>query len=181
VAAAQHIRGSFSGVLGSLFFPALFLLAYDTGGRSGVIWSLEWADYRPEIPAVLFRAERQKQRRDQLIKISEQTKTAIERIKAPERRLIFDLGRGWQMRYYYVKKCLKAAGLPHGRNDQLKRIRKTTLSMMHSLGGDATAQAGHSSDAVTRKHYLDISNQKQAADLLLRPTISGNDSQLRLF
>jgi integrase len=181
VDAAGHIQGNFSGVPGSRFWPALFLTAYDTGGRSGAIWSLVWSDYRPAISAILFRAEIQKQRRDQLIKISGQTAAALEKIRTPERNLIFDVGRCSQMRYYYVRKCLKKAGLPHGRNDQLKRIRKTTLSIMHSLAVASPPQAGHSSDAVTRRHYLDLSNQKQAADILPRPNLASNDPQLRLF
>lgn len=41
VQAARHVQGMFSGVPGRLFFPALFLVAYDTGGRSGAIWQLE--------------------------------------------------------------------------------------------------------------------------------------------
>lgn len=117
--------------------------------------------------------------RDQIVKVSEETAEAIDRIRWPERRLIFDLGRCDQMRYYYVRKILKAAGLPFGRNDQLKRIRKTTLTEFHSRGGDAACQAGHTSDATTRRYYLDPRHQLQAADVLPRP--SANSGQLRLF
>jgi integrase len=179
VAAARHVQGFFSGVPGSLFFPALFLVAYDTGGRAGVIWAMRWTDYRPDGPALLLAAEYQKNRREQLLRISNETAIALEKIRSPERELIFDLGRCSQMRYYYVKKILKAAGLPCGRRDQLQRIRRTTLSLFHEMGGDATAQAGHSSDVTTRRHYLDTSNLIQAADILPRPMLS--DRQRRLF
>jgi len=180
VQASRHMQGNFSGVPGALFFPALFLVAYDTGGRSDAIWSLCWSDYDERSCSMRFRAERQKHRRDQILRISQQTADALEAIRSPVREAIFALGRSSQMRFYYVKKCLKAAGLPRGRNDQLKRIRKTTLTACYELNVDATAQAGHRSDATTRKHYINPLNRVQAADVLPRPLI-GDDAQLRLF
>ena len=180
VAAAREMSGEICGIPASLFFVALFLVAYDTAARSGAIWSLAWTDYRPDLPGLLFRAEVQKQKADQLLKISEQTREAILRIRRPIFPRIFMWPLSESMRYYWVRKILKLAGLPHGRRDQLQRIRRTSLTMFHNLGGDATRQAGHSTDAVTRKHYLDPSQQVHAADVLPRP-IFPDDRQLRLF
>jgi integrase len=185
LAAGRECRGVICGIPARLFYPALFLTAYDTGGRAGGLWSLRWQDYDERGPILLFRAgipgQTMKQTSDLVIRISDQTAFALLRIRKPEREMIFPWDKSPPMRNYYIHKILIAAGLPHGRRDQLQRIRRTTATMAHNLHVDATAQLGHTSDVVTRRHYLDMSNQKQAADVLPRPTISSNDPQLRLF
>lgn len=176
---SRGVEGEISGVPAGRFWTALILTVYDTGCRSGAAWALRWADWQP--PTLLFRAETQKQRADQLLRVSQQTADAIEAIRQPARDLIFTWDRCPMLRYRRVAEIFKAAGLPHGRHDCLQRVRRTTATLMHRAGGDATAQLGHSSSAVTRRHYLDTAGQLQAADLLPRPVVPMPDRQSRLF
>ncbi len=170
VEAARQVSGERCLIPAGKFWSALFLVAYDTGARAGAIWSLEWTDYRPDTLALLFRAEKQKQRCDQLLRVSQQTADALGAIQGIySQRMIFPWDRAECQKSYHIKTILATAGLPHGRHDQLQRIRKTTASIMHALGADATAQLGHSTDTVTRKYYLDTVNAQQACDVLPRP------------
>ncbi len=173
ISAAQNVKGRIGGIPAGSFWPAFFLTAFDTGARWSPLWALEWKDYRP--PYILFRAEHSKSRKDQSLKISGQCIEAIEAIHKPERRIIFDHPFSCRARYNHVRKIFIAAGLPHGRRDLLQRIRRTTATLMHRRGADATAQLGHSSDAITRRHYLDASNDVQAADVLPRPLLSNDN------
>jgi integrase len=179
VAAGRGAAGEISGVPARLFWPALFLVIYDCGCRSGAAWALRWVDWSP--PALLFRAEHAKQRSDQLLRVSQETVAAIEAIRRPSRDLIFAWPYCPDHRFRRVRAIFKAAGLPHGRHDQLQRIRRTTATLMHRAGYSATTQLGHSSDAVTRRHYLDTSEDVQAADILPRPVVLAQDRQTRLF
>jgi len=151
------------------YWPALFICAYDTGARAGALLALEWADFDPSTPSLLFRAEHAKTRVDQLLRISGEAAAALETIREPPRPRIF--GGIYAKRAFYsrLRRVFVAAGLPSGRRDLLQRIRRTTATLMHRYGADATAQLGHSSDSMTRDHYLDPTAELQAVDVLPRP------------
>ena len=168
IAAGQQ-RGTICNIPKRLYWSSLFLVLYDTGCRIGSARQLLWTDYHFDPPAILFRAETQKQKADQLLKVSQQTVEVLEALRKSEREKIFPWPYHPTSIYNHVKRIFKAAGLPHGRRDLFQRIRRTTLSLMHQAGGDATFQAGHSSNAVTRKSYLDPTGTRHAADLLPRP------------
>ncbi len=169
IEAAKSTPGWHQGIRRSRILLAIILVAYDTGQRGGTIKRLLFSDIRPDIPAILFRAGLTgKQRHDQLLRISESTLEAIEAIREPEREFIFYTVMCSATWYSQIRKTLKRAGLPFGRRDQLQRIRRTTATLMHRAGGDATMQLGHSSDAITRRHYLDTSADLQAVDLIPR-------------
>lgn len=180
VEATGAVSGESCGVPLSLLFKGLFLVAYDTGARarSRAMWLLEWRDIRPSIPALLFRAENQKQRNDQLLRVSWQTAYALEDIRQPERQFVFPWDRAECQKYAWIKKIMAIAGLPNGRHDLLQKFRRTTATMMYRAGGNATTQLGHASEAVTRRYYLDTSADLQAADILPRPTIADSRQAL---
>ena len=167
--AAGKVKGDINGIPARLYWTCLFMVLYDTGARQGAARSLRWEDYQPDIPALLLRAETQKQKTDQLLKIANDTAAVLETIRKPERELIFPWPFHGAYFYAHVKRILNAAGLPNGRREQCQKIRRTTLSLMHARGGDATMQAGHSSSDVTRKSYLDTTGAKHAAEIIPRP------------
>jgi len=181
LAAGRDVPGEISGVPSRFFFCALFLCAYDTGGRATALMALEWTDYAPAVPSLLFRAETQKQRADQLLRISPEAADALETIRQPARTRIFGGLCCRRSLYYRLHSIFQSAGLPDGRRDLLQRIRRTTATLMHNRGADATRQCGHSSDAITRRYYLDSSDSLQAVDVLPRPVLPIPDSQRRLF
>ena len=169
VEAARGSAGLIAGISASLFYPCLFRMAYDTGARASAIFALRWMDYWP--PQVVFRAETQKNKADHIVKLSAETQAAVQAIRAPPRDMIFPWPHCHRLKYIRIKSIFKAAGLPHGRRDLLQRIRRTTATLMHNNGGDATWQLSHSSDAITRRHYIDPRGQVQAADLLPQPPL----------
>jgi integrase len=179
LAAARGTTGSIAGIPASLFFYCLFVLAYDTGARSGAIWALAWTDYDP--PLIIFRAEHAKNKADQILRVSAETVRALAEIRFPERTTIFPWPFSVPYRYRRLKAIFAAAGLPNGRRDLMQRIRRTTLTLMHNAGGDATLQAGHSDPRITLQHYIDPSGRPQAADILPRPVLPMADRQRRLF
>lgn len=183
IAKLLEAAGGMAGMVGRIpakrFWPALFLVAYDTGARSAAIWALEWCDYQP--PYLLFRAETSKQKSDQLLKISRQTADALYAIHLSAEQFMFPWPGCRRVKYLRIKAIFKTAGLPCGRRDLLQRIRRTTATLMHNAGGDACQQLGHSSDAITRAHYLDPRDSKQAADILPRPTLALDSRQQMLF
>ena len=181
LAAARGTTGKVGSVPASLFWPAFFLVLYDTAARASATWALTWKDWTTGTDALLFRGETQKQRTDQLLRVSRQTAAALEAIRFPPRDLIFFWPGCRRVKYLRIKAIFRDAGLPCGRRDLLQRIRRTTLTLAHRLGVDATAQAGHSSDAITRQSYLDPSGQLQAADVLPRPILPTADPQRLLF
>lgn len=53
-----------------------------------------------------------------------------------------------------IKEAWGLAGLPHGRRELFQKVRRTTINLGLRAGIDPSQIAGHSSRAVTRKHYL---------------------------
>lgn len=143
------------GIPGSLYWPALILLAYDSAERATALLSLRWRDVRGR--HVVFVAETRKGgRRDVLREIGDDTAEALEAIRMG--RSDSDLVFPWPLSYTYVwrslERILKKAGLPHGRRDKFHRIRRTTASYYAAAGGSAQILLDHASPATTRK-YLD--------------------------
>jgi integrase len=79
---AAIIPGNVDGHLACRWWPALLLLAYDTGLRIGAIMALEWRDL--ETRWLYVRAEVQKQLADQRFGLHPDTITALKRIRPAE-------------------------------------------------------------------------------------------------
>lgn len=182
IKAAMGAEEDVCGIPASFYWTANFLISYDTGVRTRALWNIETCHL--QLPAIVFPPENMKNRKGQVLRVSPSTAKAIERILKPTRQILFPEPWCAATRYRNVKAFLTAAGLPHGRHDMYQRLRRTTGTMTHNAGGDATAQLGHSTDAVTRQSYLDQSNNVQAADLLDHPwadSIMESDPQQKLF
>lgn len=177
--AARGTAGLIGQVPAPLFFSAIFLVFFDTGARAGAVWALRWDDWH--YPALLFRAEHAKERADQILRVSDQTADALERIRRPTRDIIFLWPFCRRLKYNRIRSIFIAAGLPHGRRDLLQRLRRTTATLMHRAGGNASLQLGHADPSMAARHYLDLSGELQACDLLPRPTLPSADRQRRLF
>ncbi len=176
--AARSQTGFIDGIPAGSYWFAFFLTAYDTGARASALWALQWSDWRE--PFFLFRAETQKQRADQMLRVAPDTARALAAIRRGT-GLVFPWPLKRRAKYNRIRRIFRDAGLPHGRKDLLQRIRRTTATLMHQAGGDATAQLGHSSDTITRMFYLASQDATQACDLLPRPSVPVADRQRRLF
>jgi integrase len=171
--AARGVPGEIAGIPAAAFWETLILLLYDTGLRSGAAFRLRWEWFDEQAASLYVPAEIQKDRQDLLLRVSLQTAAALAAIRQPSRELIFPWPRDPSLRFLAFRRILQAAGLPHGRRDLYQRLRRTTATLGRFYGGsqgfDPTAQLGHSSDMVTRRHYLAPTYQVQAADVLPRP------------
>jgi integrase len=168
--ACREAHGFISGIKARLYWTALVLTLYDTGLRSGAAWAIRRANVDQMARLIYVPAETQKNRQDQLVRISPQTVEAIQKIWLPERELLFPWDLNPLYKWNKFRRILKPTGLPTTRRDLFQRIRRTTATLCKAGGADATEQLGHSSDAITRRHYLAPNISRQAADVLPRPT-----------
>ena len=166
VAVCGGSPGFVCGLPSPLYWAALFLTAIATGLRAGALFALRRRDVDLPGRSVLATAETQKQNADQRLRIPPIAVAAIRAIWLPDRELLFPWNRHPTTRYHYLRKLTRAAGLPDDRRHKLQALRRTCATWTKKYGGDATAQLGHSSDAVTRASYLDPTEDRQAADVI---------------
>lgn len=159
--AARRTQRTVYGLPGNIYWPALLGLAYDTGERIGALWRIEWSDIDLRARTVRYRAEiRKGGYADALGTMSRQTATALAMLRrvAPSRPFAHGCDATlWRA----FGRVLQDAGLPSDRRSKFHRLRRTHATLIHALGGDATAALGHASDATTRRHYLDPRAQKK--------------------
>ena len=164
------------GIPKALYWKCIVLVLYDTGVRSGALWTLRCEDIDLANSSILFRAENAKTRRSQLLRVAPDTLASIKAIWEPLRELLFPWPYACQgTRYNHWDEILQRAGLPLLHGNKFKMLRKTCATLCKANGADATAQLGHSTDAMTRRHYLVPDMEIQAADVLPRPSVNGAD------
>ena len=159
---ARKTRRLVYGIPGSIFWPALLGVTYDTAERIGAVMTLTWDDIDLESRTILYRAEvRKGSYRDAVGAISRQTAKDLTTLKSLVRgKNVFSLGNTATVWRQYTL-LLEEAGLPNDRRSKFHRLRRTHATFVHIAGGDATAALGHSSDAITRESYLDPSQVKR--------------------
>lgn len=183
LSAANSLPGEICGLPRRLWKRAFILTLYDTGLRVGAGLSILTADTDLAERTVIARAESQKQRADQWFRLSEQTVAAVAAIWCPHRDRLFPWPFARITLNRRQKRLCRAAGVQcGGTSNVFHPLRKSTASYCQAAGGDATAQLGHSGSAVTRA-YLDprICGARQAADVIPRPRVQGDERQLWLF
>lgn len=193
------VEALIDGVPAAMFWRALLLTVYDSGGRIGAVMLAAAAQLDVERSELLLVAESQKQQADQLVALSrEDTLPALERMLryrrhlTPRSRLFgwpYDAAEGtkWQTLRRRYRKILLAAGLPASSRDMFHKLRRTTLSAVAAKLGidEASRVAGHSSIAVTREHYVDPRQlgAHRICDHLPRPNVEAPviETQRTLF
>lgn len=170
LAACRGFPGTYVRIPAGRYWVAVVLVLYDTGLRIGPVWKLRCEQVDRDQGVVHVLPENQKHRVGQRLKLHVDTVKAINRIWLPDRELLFPWEAHWTTRYNHYRAILRQAGLPLGRMNMFHRLRRTTATLMSAAGGDATMQLGHSSDAVTRRHYL-AHQWTQAVELLPRPKV----------
>lgn len=169
--AAANCPGTFARIPLALWWPAFLGIMWDSGERTTAVVSLKWQHLRGDGVLYVPAAIRKGQRRDMVYRLHSDTLEAIARVKAarwggPD-DLIF--GETDTSNFYYkYARLMRLAGLPGGRLNGPHKMRRSFATYVKRLGGDATAALGHSSDAVTRRSYLD-------------PTICGSQPNEHLF
>lgn len=142
-----------------VWWTGLHRWLYDTGERAGATWRLErrmvdLGNGIASVPAAIRKGGRQ----PMVYRLRPQTVATLARmaLTPSETGLVFD--HPWkddQSFYTRYRRLVASAGLPWiPRKTGLHKMRKTVLTQIAVLGGDATAFAGHSSAAVTEA-YID--------------------------
>lgn len=157
---AAAIDGFVGTIPARFFWPALISLLFDTGLRIGAAMSLRVADVDWESGWIKARWETQKQRADQVLPISAETRLLLLATDPLRRALLFpwplgakDIRRGL---IYRLRKLLQLAGLPAGPKDLFHKLRRTNATYVADAAGEEQArrQLGHSDLSVTRR-YVD--------------------------
>lgn len=181
--AASRCPGSYDGISLRVWWPAFLGIMWDSGERTTAVMSLEWRHLRSDgvlhVPAQI----RKGQRRDMVYRLHSDTLLTLAVVKAARYRgpdsQIFGTGH-YSKFYYKYDRLLKLAGLPTGRLNGPHKLRRSFATYIKLLGGDATAALGHSSDAVTRRSYLDPTicesapNEKLFRLLPAQPAVPAN-------
>lgn len=157
---------------GSLWWPALLLVCWDTGERIGAVRRLTWdrVDFRRRL--VTFSAEHRKGGwADNTKDIAPDTIAALRKLPriADE---VFPWPYGENYIWHRIKPLLVRAGLPTTRVFKFHCVRRATGSYIEAAGGNATEFFGHASRKVTLA-YIDPRIAPQKSQLHLLPRIEG--------
>jgi integrase len=153
LSAAQRRPGYVDGIPAGWWWESLLLSLWYTGSRITAILQVRWDDVLKD--GFYLRAEYQKQKADQLFVVGADCLRAIERIRTPERELVWPWPHSQKALYRHFASIAKTAGVPVSRDTGglFHRIRRSTASYIRAAGGDATSQLGHSCSSVTARYY----------------------------
>jgi integrase len=166
--AAVNYRGIINGTPGSVFLLGLIGVIWDTGERIGAVRALLWPSVNVAERWVTFPARSRKGGcAGRTRRISAATAKHLAILQAELQPGPFT-GAHKQTIYNHFRRLLIGAGLPHDRQHMTHALRRSHASYLALAGGDAAASLGHSTEAMTRKHYYDprITEAVAACDLL---------------
>jgi integrase len=166
-----ELPGRVGNIRACVWWPALLLVAWDSGERINAILNLKWSNVDTRRKWIRFEAEHRKGGRDDSsVQISADTVEALRKL-SKERDEVFP----WPQSYTYLwrrfGKILKLAGLPTDSRCKFHRIRRTVASYAEAAGANATAMLRHSKREITES-YLDprVTKPQQPVDVLFRLT-----------
>lgn len=173
IAAAHAYRHSIGDAPGSTFLLAMIGVIWDTGERIGAVRALQWGSINLPDRWVTFPARTRKGGcAGRTRRLSKPSVQHLEKLSGCVAEGPFS-GVHKQTIYTHFRKLLISAGLPHDRQHMTHALRRSHASYLALAGGDAVASLGHSTEAMTRKHYYDprIVERVAACDML--PQIEG--------
>ena len=164
-----------------VMFPAMILVAYDTGLRLSSLQGIRRADWRSDRREITARADVSKTSVAQTFVVSEQTAEAIHRMLtethlelAPDElpEFLFPWNLRKEAIHEHFRSILKRAGVYCKGEDTFHKLRRTCATHLTAAVGieAASRQLGHSSVQMTRR-YVDVrlTGQHNAAEHLPRP------------
>lgn len=154
-AVASRLSGWVGPVPANLFFPTLIAVLFYTGERITATLSIPRDRYRR--PWVIVPPHTRKgKRQERVYELPPWVCDMVENLLASHGGpTIFWWGCSMNALRKRWKTITRRAGLGEGREVQFHVMRKSTASHLDAAGGDATGYLGHSSDAITRRNYLD--------------------------
>jgi integrase len=154
-AVASNLSGWVGPVPANVFFPTLIAVLFYTGERITATLAIPRDRYRR--PWVIVPPHTRKgKRQERVYELPPWVCDMVERLLASHGGpTIFWWGCSMNALRKRWKTITRRAGLGDGREVQFHVMRKSTASHLDAAGGDATGYLGHSSDAITRRNYLD--------------------------
>ncbi|MHB8864465.1 MAG: tyrosine-type recombinase/integrase [Pirellulaceae bacterium] len=169
LAECQRQRGRISGIPAGDWWVALHRVIWDTAERIGAVMQIKW-EYLDDAGWLLIPAELRKcKREDKHFQLGPDTLQSLDKIRQPERDLIFPWPFTTTLIYRRYKAILTQAGLSTDRRSKFHRMRRTVASYYEAAGGDATKLLGHANRSTTAG-YLDprVVVVKQPCEVIFR-------------
>ena len=178
----QRLKGNVAGLPARDYWTSLVLVAWDTSTRIGALRQVRTEDVDLGHCSLRIRASTQKHLAADQHWLADQTVVVIARFYDPTRELIWPWPHCRRWFFVQFRRIVEAAGLDAGKHHGLfHRVRRSSLSYTAAVGGIEMArrQAGHSTAAVTARHYLDprIVRNRTARDVLPPLDLSNGDGQ----
>ena len=171
----DELRGSTGGLPNSDVIRAVFGIQFTTAERVGAVAQLRRSDIGQNV--VTFRAETRKGGRKSIVKqIPDWVHDDLDRIKEPVREFVFpDCSNTTKLNLLYSR-LFDRAGVkrPKGKSSHL--LRSTHATMLWMAGGNPTESLGHSSERVTKNHYIDTRQCPDRSHEIL-PDLSEDDAE----
>ena len=168
--AAHAAESAIGEVPGRIFWPALLDAVWDSGERIWAVYSLERCDIDLRTRWVTFR-ERKGQGRVMHKRVRRATVRSLAKLMQshdlPQVFAVVSLATI----YNQYEVLLAKAGLPTDRHSKFHCLRKSHASYLHVRGGNSRESLGHTTEAITIRHYHDprIVTIHQPADILFSP------------
>jgi integrase len=146
--------GSVGEVPAAIFWLALLAVLLESGERVHAILHTPrdgWASPWLHVPAHV----RKGRARARAYELSPMTAALLDTAAQHGGPLLLAWPYDQATLYNRWKRIAVAAGLGSGREVMFHALRRTCASHLAAAGVDATAYLGHSSDSITRRHYLD--------------------------
>ncbi len=188
-AAARKVTGSVGNVLAAVWWLAWWLTISRAGCRVSAMMLARRTDYENKI--LWLRAENQKQDQDQRIALGPHSCRAIEDLLAahdderlfpwPHDEVKPGKKTNWKTLYkHFQKHLLDPCGIKLPRGIKTRMCRRTAATIVNESGGSGQRLCGHSSDRITKKHYIPRNRVPVTRDALLIPDFD-SARQLDLF
>jgi integrase len=161
--ACAKMRGEVDGIPSPLWWRTLYLVAFDSGERTGALLAMEWQHIDLEVGSIVLPAEiRKGGNKAAYYQLRPATIAELRRLRAAvlkvdrDRAEVFKFSKDHNVFYNRQRQLLRLAGIPYvkGRSG-LQKVRRTFASYIEKAGGDATAALMHSSRATTLQSYID--------------------------
>lgn len=153
-AVCRALPGNVGDVAAPTFWVALMSVLLETGERVHAVLNTPrsgWASPWLNVPAHV----RKGRRTPRAYELTAATAALVDTVALHTAPTLFDFPYDTATLYNRWKRIVAAAGVGTGRDVMFHALRRTCASHLAASGVDATAYLGHSSDAITRRHYLD--------------------------
>jgi len=161
-------NGNIGGVPESLWWQGLVRLTLDTGERISAVRVAKWSWIQGEWALVPAEARKGKTR-DRRYRLGADTRSVLSQIQfiGADDKNVFPWPYFQSYLYNKFEELLEKAGLPTTRKHKFHCLRKTSASVAHAAGLDATDCLDHS-DRRTTQRYLDprYVRDRQPCDVL---------------